>query len=95
MKAIHQAPERFRTIPKRWIDFPNEVNIDNYNIIGYLQGKIVCKERSLTSECFDHISYFNSSHTQRTKHEVIHAIGYRVRENRTTMLVFKIKQIEI
>lgn len=77
--------------PTNFINFPEGIDPNNYRVSGYLQGKELCWTDIITFDLFDVVSYLHSSECQRSGREVIHCIGYRGREKKTTVLTIERK----
>ena len=77
--------------PTNFIIFPEGIDPNNYRVSGYLQGKQLCWTAIITFDLFDVVSYLHSSECQRSGREVIHCIGYRGREKKTTVLTIEKK----
>ena len=90
--AIYQnrwsAKERFRPQKLlRFINFPKE--IDDFRVVGYLVGNRVDKCKSLTVYHFDTIQFVKYTTNPIQKGEYIHAIGYRIKEQTTHVLILE------
>ena len=72
-----------------FINFPENVNPINLKVASYVCGERFVKPPESTLDIFDTVSYFNSSRNKITGKLMIHAIGYRQREHRTTFLNLK------
>ena len=94
MKQLKGAPDAIdkRSITAtKFINFPSDIQPNNYRVSGYLQGKELCWTAIITFDLFDVVSYLHSSECQRSGREIIHCIGYRGREKKTTVLTIEKK----
>ena len=94
MRQLKGAPDAIdnRSItPTKFINFPSDIQPNDYLVSGYLQGKELCWTAIITFDLFDVVSYLHSSECQRSGREIIHCIGYRGREKKTTVLTIEKK----
>ena len=84
--------ERFRTIPNQVIHAPFEINLNDYEIHGYLMGQRVDKLNGLNLKHFDSIQVIKASENRLNKKNFVHAIGHRIKEKEFTILILKLKQ---
>ena len=80
-----------RPHPTTFINFPESVDPKKLQLESYVCGERFVKSEENSLDLFDTVSYFNSSRNKITSKLMIHAIGYRQREHRTTFLNLKEK----
>lgn len=82
--------ERFR--PSKLLHVINfHKEIDDYKVIGYLVGNRVDQCKTLTVHHFDTVQFIKSSSNPIQKGEYIHALGYRIKEGTTHVLILEKK----
>lgn len=92
MKTPYRS-EPHRIIPPQFfVNFPENIDPLQYEIIGYLQGERINTKAPMNINLFDSISFLSISYNHTdTKMEkpVIHAVGYRRKEESLTIIVMR------
>lgn len=89
MRRLKGAPDATDTrsiTPTEFINFPSEIDPSKYKAVGYFQGFEHCNVKGFSTDLFDVVSFLHVSECQQSKVEVLHCIGYRGREKKTTVL---------
>ena len=84
-------PERFRIVKGQTVSMPDELNINDFEIDGYLQGGRVNRREPLNIDLFDAIQYISTTSNDQEGTQFIHCIGYRKQENKYTVIILKRK----
>lgn len=94
MKKVFETEpvkERFRIIPKSFHYIPNEMNLKDFEIVGYLNGERLDKCATLTLEQFGTIQHVTSSQNAINGKKFEHFICHNPVNNRFTILVMRKK----
>jgi len=83
--------ERFRTIPGQVQYFPEDVDVNKYEVVGYLVGERIDRFKGLSIELFDQIRFIKFSSNARNKRKFMQVEGYRKHEKQYTVLILKLK----
>lgn len=75
--------------PTIFADFDESIDPKNYFIESYLQGSEICQTKGLNFSHFDHVNFFRKSTSQLTEIPYVHAIGSRIKDKQSIMLILK------
>lgn len=80
-----------RIIDRQVFYFPEDVDPNEYEIVKYVNGDKICTHKGLNYAHFDQISYIDNSQNDINKNPFLHAMGYRIKEKRYTVLILQKK----
>jgi hypothetical protein len=88
--------ERFRLVPSQiaygFDNLAKPNDIKSFEVHGFLQGERTDRIKGLTLDHFDTIQLIERSENAKTKEEFFHAIGYRIKDQKYTILILKRKR---
>lgn len=78
-----------RTIPRQVYYFPDEINPQDYEVFGFLEGATIGKCKGLSKLHFDTIQFINKTTHPIKGGDFINAIGWRVKERTYSTLIMQ------
>lgn len=92
LRQTKNIKERFRTVKGQLYRFPADESVEDYSLVGYLQGNNIDMTKGLDLSCFDMVEYLKESNNIKNKGKFVHALGYRECDNTFTVLILKKKK---
>ena len=86
-----EKKERFRTIPSQVHYIPEEMDLNDYEIVGYLNGERLDRCKTLSIEHFGTIQHVTSSENAINGKRFEHFIGHNHQSKRFTIFVMQKK----
>jgi hypothetical protein len=91
IKIKKNKVERFRIIKDQQIYSPFDIDLDNYEVYGYLCGERVDKVKGLSLAHFDSLQVIKKSKNANNGKEFLHVIAHRILNKEFTILILKLK----
>jgi hypothetical protein len=86
-----ERKERFRTIPSQVQYIPVGMDLNDYEIVGYLNGERLDKCATLSIEHFGTVQHITSSQNAINGKQFEHFVGHNHQSKRFTIFVMKKK----